>query len=87
MPGEDAHAYLRRLARANHLRPSYLRRYLQDPDGGDEPRLDWLAILADRSPQSLDRAFTAPATHHSRRHQQITSTRCVSTKRETSATC
>lgn len=63
LPGENANAYLRRLARANHLRPSYLRRYLQNPDGSPEPRLDWLAILADRPRQSLQHAFTArPAT-------------------------
>jgi hypothetical protein len=59
LPGENANAYLRRLARANHLRPSYLRRYLQNPDGSHAPRLDWLAILAGRPPQSLRHAFTA----------------------------
>jgi hypothetical protein len=59
LPGENASAYLRRLARANHLRPSYLRRYLQNPDGTPEPRLDWLAILAGRPQQSLRHAFAA----------------------------
>jgi hypothetical protein len=29
--GENTSSYVRRLARANHLRPAYLRRYLADP--------------------------------------------------------
>jgi hypothetical protein len=31
--GESPDSYLRRLARANHLRPGYLRRYLRQPGG------------------------------------------------------
>ena len=46
MTGERAASYLRRLARANHLRPGYLRRYLRSPDDQETIRLDWLAILA-----------------------------------------
>lgn len=67
MPGEDAHAYLRRLARANHLRPTYLRRYLQDPDCDSQPRLDWLAVLAGRSRDVMHHAFTARPTTSARR--------------------
>jgi hypothetical protein len=84
MPGEDAHAYLRRLARTNHLRPTYLRRYLKDPNGSDQPRLDWLAVLAGRSLNALDRAFNAqPAlpAHRSRMRPSVLPTRRASTKR------
>lgn len=33
--GERTELYIRRLARANHLRPSYLRRFLAGPPGWD----------------------------------------------------
>jgi hypothetical protein len=84
MPGEDAHAYLRRLARANHLRPTYLRRYLQDPDGSGQLRLDWLAVLAGRSRDALHHAATAqPATsaRRARRRMRFAAAQHASTKR------
>jgi len=56
--GEGIVSYVRRLARANHLRPSYLRRYLRHPDRPGEIRLGWLAILAGRTPATLERALT-----------------------------
>jgi len=62
--GETADSYLRRLAAANHLRFSYLRRYLATPRGGYgriEP--GELALLAGRGPHAILRAFPelAPA--------------------------
>jgi len=55
--GESELSYIRRLARANHLRPGYLRRYLKDPGKDKGIRLDWLAILAGRPVASLEYAF------------------------------
>jgi hypothetical protein len=60
--GEPIAGYVRRLARANHLRPSYLRRYLHDPGPAGGIRMDWLAILSGRPAAALERAFT-PAPH------------------------
>lgn len=55
-PGENAESYVHRLARANHLRPSLLRRYLARTEGGYGPiRADLLAILTGR---------TLPAIYH-----------------------
>lgn len=62
--GETADSYLRRLAAANHLRFTYLRRYLATPRGGYGPvNPGQLAILAGRSPDGIQRAFPelAPA--------------------------
>lgn len=60
--GETPASYVRRLARANHLRPKYLRRYLRTPAGdAGSIRLDWLAVLAGRSLPALERALAAPA--------------------------
>lgn len=56
--GESPSSYLRRLARANHLRPAYLRRYLRQQGNPDTIRLDWLAVLAGRSPDALRLALT-----------------------------
>jgi len=58
--GETTASYVRRLARANHLRPGYLRRYLRDPGNPGQVRLDWLAALAGRDPAALERALTSP---------------------------
>jgi hypothetical protein len=58
--GETAASYVRRLARANHLRPGYLRRYLRDPGDPGQVRLDWLAVLAGRDQAALERALTSP---------------------------
>lgn len=56
--GEIADSYLRRLAAANHLRFSYLRRYLATPRGSYGP-IDarGLAVLAGRKPHAILRAF------------------------------
>ena len=56
--GETADSYLRRLAAANHLRFSYLRRYLATPRGSYGP-IDarGLAVLAGRKPHAILRAF------------------------------
>jgi hypothetical protein len=56
--GETADSYLRRLAAANHLRFSYLRRYLSTPRGSYGP-IDarGLAGLAGRKPHAVLRAF------------------------------
>lgn len=55
---ETADSYLRRLAAANHLRFSYLRRYLATPRGSFGP-IDarGLAVLAGRQPHAILRAF------------------------------
>lgn len=60
--GESPASYVRRLARANHLRPAYLRRYLSQTGHPDTIRLDWLAILAGRSQPALERALTGQDT-------------------------
>jgi TniQ len=56
--GETADSYLRRLAAANHLRFTYLRRYLATPRGSYGP-IDpgQLATLAGREPHAILRAF------------------------------
>src|SRR6266568_156055 len=59
--GESPASYLRRLARANHLRPGYLRRYLRQPGSEGTIRLDWLATLAGRPLPALERALASPA--------------------------
>lgn len=58
--GERAESYIRRLARANHLRPSYLRRYLAGPPGYNG-RIDpaRLAALTGRPAATLQRTLTA----------------------------
>jgi hypothetical protein len=56
--GETADSYLRRLAAANHLRFSYLRRYLATPRGSYGPvDAAGLADLAGREPHAILRAF------------------------------
>jgi hypothetical protein len=56
--GETADAYLRRLAAANHLRFSYLRRYLATPRGSYGPVDAWgLASVTGRKPHAILRAF------------------------------
>jgi hypothetical protein len=64
--GETADSYLRRLAAANHLHFTYLRRYLATPRGSYGP-VDpgQLAALADRELHAILRAF--PRTGASRR--------------------
>ncbi len=58
--GERAEFYIRRLARANHLRPSYLRCYLAGPpkwDGKIDPHR--LAALTGRPAVILQQTLTA----------------------------
>src|SRR6266516_1754767 len=63
--GETADSYLRRLAAANHLRFSHLRRYLSTPEGSYGP-VDpgKLAAIAGRELPAILHALTglAPAT-------------------------
>jgi lambda repressor-like predicted transcriptional regulator len=54
--GESTLSYIRRLARANHLRPNYLRRCLRDATRNGI-RLDWLATMAGRPVSTLNRAL------------------------------
>jgi len=60
--GEPAEAYIRRLAIANHLRPSYLRRYIAGPPsylGAIQP--ERLAVLSGRTVAVLERTLTGIA--------------------------
>jgi TniQ len=58
--GERAESYIRRLARANHLRPSYLRRYLSSSPARDA-KIDphRLAALTGRPAAILQQTLTA----------------------------
>lgn len=73
--GETADSYLRRLAAANHLRFSYLRRYLATPRGS-YGTIDpgQLAALAGREPHVILRAFPelAPAPRKARSERRYT---------------
>jgi len=55
--GESIESYIRRLAQANHLKPSYLHRYLCGRYGGYTPRLDRLAAVSGRSVTVLEHVF------------------------------
>ncbi|MFF2852114.1 TnsA-like heteromeric transposase endonuclease subunit [Streptomyces sp. NPDC058001] len=56
--GESANSYIRRLARANHLKPSFLHCYLcGPPQWFGKPLLEHLATAAGRSPEVLERAL------------------------------
>jgi hypothetical protein len=69
MAGDTVSSYVRRLARANHLRPGYLRLYLQDPGRPGHVRLDWLAAVAGRDPAVMERALGG-SPHRPRPHSQ-----------------
>jgi hypothetical protein len=58
--GESTDTYIRRLAQANHLKPSYLRGYLAGPPEYSQgrPRADRLAALTGRDQDALERALT-----------------------------
>jgi hypothetical protein len=71
MTGESELSYIRRLARANHLRPGNLRRYLKDPGKNGGIRLDRLAILAGRPMSSLEYAFTGLGTSQGRQPPSV----------------
>jgi hypothetical protein len=60
-PGDSVTTYIRRLARANHLRPAYLRHYLNRiPSDRHTLRFDWLAALADTPVVHLRQALSHP---------------------------
>jgi hypothetical protein len=60
-PAETIESYVRRLARANHLRPSYLHAYLcGPPDYLGTPDLQRLAALSGRPTSVLHRTLTEP---------------------------
>ena len=85
--GETADSYLRRLAAANHLRFSYLRRYLAIPRGSYGP-IDpgQMAALAGREPRAILRAFPelAPSARRpgTRRYTRENAERNHAAKRE-----
>lgn len=56
--GESTNSYIRRLARANHLQPSFLYCYLcGPPQWFGRPLLERLATTAGHSPEALERAL------------------------------
>ena len=56
--GESANSYIRRLARAKHLKPSFLHCYLcGPPQWFGKPLLKNLATAAGHSPEALERAL------------------------------
>jgi hypothetical protein len=74
---EGAESYVRRLARANHLKPSYLRRYLATPRGSYGPiRPDQLALLTGRTLPAVLHALPDlterphPQRRHTRQHDE-----------------
>lgn len=73
LAGEGAESYLRRLARANHLKPSYLRRYLATPQGSYGPiQPNHLAAMTGRSLPALLHALpdlAARPRQHGTRHK------------------
>jgi hypothetical protein len=55
---ETTESYARRLARANHLRPSYLRTFLCDPPRHTGAIRPWrLAVISGRSVRALEHAL------------------------------
>lgn len=61
-PEESPDAFVRRLAIANHLRPTYLRTYLSDPPGSIGSIQVWrLAAVTGRTEQSLVRLMPSLA--------------------------
>lgn len=68
-PGEPTDSYIRRLARANHLRPSYLHGFLTGSlNWFGKPQLERLAAVTGRSPGALQRVL-ADASSPRRRRQ------------------
>jgi hypothetical protein len=74
--GETVESYIQRLARANHLRPSYLRRLLlNNPYAlyGGSVDLDRLAVVANRRADTLRRVLQpTPGRHATARSNQST---------------
>ncbi|MEU3051003.1 hypothetical protein ABZ705_31675 [Streptomyces sp. NPDC006984] len=61
--GESTENYIRRLARANHLKPSVLHSVAcGPPNWTGKPRLDRIAVLAGRPAEHLERALTDTST-------------------------
>lgn len=64
-PGEHYTSYIRRLAEANHLRPSLLRAYVNtDAYAAKGFRIDRLAALASRTATALEHVLTGLPTPH-----------------------
>ncbi|MFE0680595.1 hypothetical protein ACFW17_07295 [Streptomyces sp. NPDC058961] len=56
--GESANSYIRRLARANHLKPSFLHCYLcGPPQWFGKPLIEHLAATSGHAPEALERAL------------------------------
>lgn len=73
--GESIESYIRVLARANHLRPSYLHDYLCHPYQNGRLRIERLAVLSARPIEHLQKALTgipAPARPRARPHRPAT---------------
>ncbi len=74
-PGENPDSFVRRLAIANHLRPSYLRTYLADPPGQLGSIQIWrLAAVTSRTEEELIRVMPAlqPTAHRKPASQRET---------------
>ncbi|MBU3865026.1 TniQ family protein [Streptomyces sp. 4503] len=68
-PGEPADSYIRRLAHANHLKPSYLHGFLAGSSNWfGKPRLERLAALAGRPPELLEQVLADSSPPRRRRN-------------------
>ncbi|MEU9997759.1 TniQ family protein [Streptomyces sp. NPDC050848] len=66
--GESTDSYIRRLARANHLRPSYLHGFLCGPPNWfGKPHLARLAALTGHSSEALQHALADASSPRRRR--------------------
>ncbi|MFJ8002705.1 hypothetical protein ACIQ7D_37370 [Streptomyces sp. NPDC096310] len=66
--GEPTDSYIRRLAHANHLKPSYLHGFLTgSPNWFGKPRLERLAVLVGRPPELLERVLADASPPRRRR--------------------
>ncbi|MFI5888128.1 hypothetical protein [Streptomyces sp. NPDC051554] len=65
--GESTDSYIRRLARANHLKPSFLHCYLSGPPlWFGKPLLEHLATATGHSPNALERAHADASSSNGR---------------------
>lgn len=65
--GESTDSYVRRLARANHLKPSDLRCFLAGPPNWfGKPRIERLGAVSGRSEAALQRALSAAGSARGR---------------------
>ena len=70
--GETTDSYIRRLARANHLKPSYLHRFLCGPPFWfGKPSLSRLAAVSGRPRHSLERALADVASPRRRNKPNV----------------